>query len=67
VKKTNKSKKMHSSMRKSNSGTVGLSRSPAREEMDRGSTAPGMFEPADRSPAWTEPDAPGAPDMPGVR
>lgn len=67
VKKTNKTKKMHSSMRKSSSGTVGMSRSPAREEMDRDNIAPSVIEPADRDLQWMEPDTPGAPSMPGVR
>lgn len=65
MKKTSKTKKMHSSMRKPSSGTVGMSRSPDREDIDRGRPAPGMFEPADRgSNSWIQPDAPGAPDLP---
>lgn len=63
VKKTGKTNKMHSSMRKSSSGTVGLSRSPAREDIDRGGTAPNLFAPGERSPGWTEPDSPGMPAM----
>lgn len=67
AKKAKKTKKMHSSMRKSNSGTVGLSPPSARERLDRGGSAPGMFKPADRDRQWMEPDAPGAPGMPGMR
>ncbi|MBN9600072.1 MAG: hypothetical protein J0G28_10430 [Afipia sp.] len=65
AKKTNKTKKMHSSMRRSNSGTVGMSPPPARERLNRSGPAPSVFEPANRGPQWTAPDVPGAPAMPG--